>query len=98
MDMIVKCKDQQKCPPQGESCFRKGGEVLGSRVGPASPGGRPLRGRVKKELGEAVKGLDARPRNVGQSGWAGDGTLRPCLRGFPRVDTPEIKARVTGRS
>ena len=29
MDMIVKCGDQQECPPQGESTLSNGGEEPG---------------------------------------------------------------------
>lgn len=39
MDMIVKCGDQQECPPQGESKLSNGGEEPGPGwAGPQAPG------------------------------------------------------------
>ena len=46
MDMIVKCRDQQECPPQGESGLSNGREEQSL----ARPGNRPLRGWGRGEL------------------------------------------------
>lgn len=77
MDMIVKCKDQQKCPLQGESSLSNGGEGLGRGALSGWAGPRPPAG-----AGEGRWGERSRAWKPG-----------PCPRGFPRVGTPETKTK-----
>lgn len=54
MDMIAKCKDQQKCPLQGESSLSNGAEVLREEPWLAGQGGRSPCGQ---ERGDGRRGL-----------------------------------------
>lgn len=87
MDMIVKCGDQQECPPQGESELSNGGEEPGPGwAGRQAPGWTRQRGAGM--LAEVVQGKEGRLSSMGRHH-----TLRPGSRRFPRVSTPEMKAK-----
>lgn len=49
MDMIVKCKDQHKCPQQGESSLSNGGEGLGRGALSGWAGPRPPHGQERDD-------------------------------------------------
>lgn len=59
MDMIVKCRDQQKCPLQGESSLSNGGEVLGRGALAGWAGQQAPAMDREGNWHEEVNGLDA---------------------------------------